>query len=170
MTALRSPKGAVDGDEQDLGAGSTSTGADGCQPGRLCAGDTVPRHHRQTGLNPIFEGASDFDLELVEHRTLDGHTQEPDRRSLKSPVPVGVDMGAAAQQVFRGLLADFMGADQSGRRTSCCRESPAATMNRISMELSTLLRGVPPRWVRTSIPTSSGGVRTAAAAVWRRTW
>ena len=30
----------------------------------------------QTGLNPIFEGASDFDLELVEHRTLDGHTRE----------------------------------------------------------------------------------------------
>ena len=24
----------------------------------------------------IFEGAQDFDLELVEHRTLDGHTQE----------------------------------------------------------------------------------------------
>jgi dihydrofolate reductase len=30
----------------------------------------------QTGLNAIFQGASDFDLELVEHRTLDGHTQE----------------------------------------------------------------------------------------------
>jgi len=30
----------------------------------------------RTGLNAIFEGASDFDLELVEHRTLDGHIQE----------------------------------------------------------------------------------------------
>ena len=30
----------------------------------------------QTGLMRIFEGAQDFDLELVEHRTLDGHTQE----------------------------------------------------------------------------------------------
>ena len=30
----------------------------------------------QTGLNPIFGGAADFDLELVEHRTLDGRTQE----------------------------------------------------------------------------------------------
>jgi dihydrofolate reductase len=30
----------------------------------------------QTGLDPIFEGAADFDLELVESRTLDGHTQE----------------------------------------------------------------------------------------------
>jgi dihydrofolate reductase len=30
----------------------------------------------QTGLNPIFAGAADFDLELVEHRTLDGHIQE----------------------------------------------------------------------------------------------
>jgi dihydrofolate reductase len=30
----------------------------------------------QTGLDPIFSGAADFDLELVEHRTLDGHTQE----------------------------------------------------------------------------------------------
>jgi dihydrofolate reductase len=30
----------------------------------------------QTGINPVFHGAADFDLELVEHRTLDGHTQE----------------------------------------------------------------------------------------------
>ena len=30
----------------------------------------------QTGLNPIFQGAADFDLELVEHRTLDGRIQE----------------------------------------------------------------------------------------------
>jgi dihydrofolate reductase len=29
-----------------------------------------------TGLNAIFEGAQDFDLELLEHRTLDGHIQE----------------------------------------------------------------------------------------------
>jgi dihydrofolate reductase len=30
----------------------------------------------QTGKEPIFQDAADFDLELVEHRTLDGHTQE----------------------------------------------------------------------------------------------
>ena len=30
----------------------------------------------QTGLDPIFAGAADFDLELIEQRTLDGHTQE----------------------------------------------------------------------------------------------
>jgi dihydrofolate reductase len=30
----------------------------------------------KTGLEPIFQGAADFDLELIEHRTLDGHTQE----------------------------------------------------------------------------------------------
>ena len=30
----------------------------------------------QTGLDPIFQGAADFDLELVETRTLDGHIQE----------------------------------------------------------------------------------------------
>jgi dihydrofolate reductase len=30
----------------------------------------------QTGESPIFQGAADFDLELVEQRTLDGHTQE----------------------------------------------------------------------------------------------
>ena len=30
----------------------------------------------QTGLNAIFQGAPDFDLELVEQRTLDGHIQE----------------------------------------------------------------------------------------------
>ncbi|MEV0315832.1 dihydrofolate reductase family protein [Nonomuraea fuscirosea] len=30
----------------------------------------------QTGLDPIFHGAADFDLELIESRTLDGRTQE----------------------------------------------------------------------------------------------
>ena len=30
----------------------------------------------QTGDAPIFEGAADFDLELIEHRTLDSHIQE----------------------------------------------------------------------------------------------
>jgi dihydrofolate reductase len=30
----------------------------------------------QTGLDPIFEGAADFDLELLESRTLDDHIQE----------------------------------------------------------------------------------------------
>lgn len=30
----------------------------------------------QTGTAPIFQGAADFDLELIESRTLDGHTQE----------------------------------------------------------------------------------------------
>ncbi|MEU9090296.1 dihydrofolate reductase family protein [Streptomyces sp. NPDC048428] len=30
----------------------------------------------KTGLDPIFKGAADFDLELIEHRTLDGHIQE----------------------------------------------------------------------------------------------
>jgi dihydrofolate reductase len=30
----------------------------------------------QNGTSPIFAGAADFDLELIESRTLDGHTQE----------------------------------------------------------------------------------------------
>ena len=30
----------------------------------------------ETGISPIFQGAADFDLELVEHRTLDTHIQE----------------------------------------------------------------------------------------------
>ena len=30
----------------------------------------------QTGLDPIFQGAADFDLELLETRTLDGRAQE----------------------------------------------------------------------------------------------
>ena len=30
----------------------------------------------QTGLDPIFAGAADFDLELIERQTLDGHIQE----------------------------------------------------------------------------------------------
>ncbi|MFF7892686.1 dihydrofolate reductase family protein [Streptomyces sp. NPDC007907] len=30
----------------------------------------------RTGLDPVFRGAADFDLELIEARTLDGHIQE----------------------------------------------------------------------------------------------
>jgi dihydrofolate reductase len=30
----------------------------------------------QTGVDPIFQGAADFDMELIESRTLDGHIQE----------------------------------------------------------------------------------------------
>jgi dihydrofolate reductase len=30
----------------------------------------------RTGLDPVFAGAADFDLELIESRTLDGHIQE----------------------------------------------------------------------------------------------
>ena len=30
----------------------------------------------QTGLDPIFQGAADFDLELIETRTLDNNIQE----------------------------------------------------------------------------------------------
>jgi hypothetical protein len=30
----------------------------------------------QTGTDPIFQGAADFDLELLESHTLDGHIQE----------------------------------------------------------------------------------------------
>ena len=30
----------------------------------------------QTRLDPIFQGAADFDLELVQGRALDGHIQE----------------------------------------------------------------------------------------------
>jgi hypothetical protein len=30
----------------------------------------------QTGVEPIFQGAADFDLELIESRTFDGRSQE----------------------------------------------------------------------------------------------
>jgi hypothetical protein len=30
----------------------------------------------QTGTDPVFKGAADFDLELIEQRTFDGRTQE----------------------------------------------------------------------------------------------
>jgi hypothetical protein len=30
----------------------------------------------QTGTDPVFGGAADFDLQLIDSRTLDGNTQE----------------------------------------------------------------------------------------------
>ncbi len=48
---------------------------------RPCGSDRVqvtlfPVITGQTGLDPIFRGAADFDLDLIESRTLDGHIQE----------------------------------------------------------------------------------------------
>ena len=51
-------------------------GADGRRPSRPRAGDAVPVITGQTGDDRIFQGAADFDLELLEHRTLDGEIQE----------------------------------------------------------------------------------------------
>jgi len=41
----------------------------------------------QTGLDPVFAGAADFDLELIESRTLDGHIQELTYRPSVHPQP-----------------------------------------------------------------------------------
>jgi dihydrofolate reductase len=37
---------------------------------------TFPAISGRTGISPVLGGAGDFDLELLESRTLDGHTQE----------------------------------------------------------------------------------------------
>jgi hypothetical protein len=39
-------------------------------------GQLFPVVTGKTGADPIFQGAADFDLELVESRTLDGRIQE----------------------------------------------------------------------------------------------
>ncbi|MEU6533816.1 dihydrofolate reductase family protein [Streptomyces sp. NPDC046928] len=39
----------------------------------------------RTGLDPIFQGAADFDLELIGHHTLDGHIQELTYRPTPHP-------------------------------------------------------------------------------------
>ena len=45
----------------------------------------------RTGMDPIFRGAADFDLELIESRTLDGRIQElvyrPTLHAEGSPAP-----------------------------------------------------------------------------------
>ena len=50
--------------------------ADGRRSGRLRAADGLPGHHRSDRRGSGLPGCADFDLELVEQRTLDGHTQE----------------------------------------------------------------------------------------------
>ena len=50
--------------------------AEGLDTARDRPRDINSRRAGQTGLDPIFQGAADFDLELVESRTLDGHIQE----------------------------------------------------------------------------------------------
>jgi hypothetical protein len=62
---------------------SRSHGSLSMNPGAMAAGlvDRVqvtlfPVITGQAGLDPIFQGAADFDLELIENRTFDGHIQE----------------------------------------------------------------------------------------------
>jgi len=43
-----------------------------CRP-ILCGRAVITGEH---GLDPVFAGAADYDLELLETRTLDGRTQE----------------------------------------------------------------------------------------------
>ena len=50
----------------------------------------------QTGVDPIFQGAADFDLELLETRTLDGHIQELIYR------PQGVSFHVPSTRCFLG--------------------------------------------------------------------
>lgn len=51
-------------------------GADGRRPRRPRPGDALPVITGRTGLDPIFQGAADFDLELIEGLTLDSNIQE----------------------------------------------------------------------------------------------
>ena len=59
----------------------------------------------QTGLDPIFQGAADFDLELIEHRTLDGHIQELIYRPTLLPPPQAFmgDLGGGGDSTWGGL-------------------------------------------------------------------
>ena len=53
----------------------------------------------QTGVDPIFQGAADFDLELIESRTLDGHIQELIYRPLVID-PSGLRHGLGLRQAL----------------------------------------------------------------------
>jgi hypothetical protein len=58
----------------------------------------------QTGLDPIFQGAADFDLELIENRTLDGHIQELTYRpTLHGPVRIRRGSGLSPPGRSRSL-------------------------------------------------------------------
>ena len=51
----------------------------------------------RTGTSPVFAGAADFDLELLETRTFDGRTQElvyrPTRRAARPPMTASANAG-----------------------------------------------------------------------------
>ena len=53
-----------------------ATGALSARSRSITALTCLPGPTGQTGEDPIFQGAADFDLELIEQRTLDGHIQE----------------------------------------------------------------------------------------------
>jgi dihydrofolate reductase len=70
----------------------------------------------KTGTDPIFGGASDFDLELVESRTLDGHTQELIYRPTLHP---GSSIDGCAPSTWRSSQAfrnAWRGSSRSTRR------------------------------------------------------
>ena len=83
----------------------------------------------KTGTDPIFEGAADFDLELVENRTLDGHTQEliyrPDP-PLRRPTPSGPAGRGVACRPLTGQPQPGRTPSRTSRRGPVASASPPA--------------------------------------------
>ena len=75
----------------------------------------------QTGLDPIFQGAADFDLELVENRTLDGHI----RRAHLPTHPPLTPLRIRSPEPATWLRATSSGVARSAERTHDARPSAA---------------------------------------------
>ncbi|QDP77816.1 hypothetical protein FOH10_02685 [Nocardia otitidiscaviarum] len=84
-----------------------------------------------SGLDPIFQGAADFDLDLIETRTLDGSIQEPSTARPGTPESTRSALQAAKQpghdQIRECTLGAHLtfrvprGATETLRDTSGCR-------------------------------------------------
>ena len=105
-------------------------------------GDALPGHHRSDRADPIFQGAADFDLELIESRTLDSHIQS------SSTGPPSTDRYGFESGSNRRRVSTREAMVQAGR----CRGSAPSTVDRLWRKM--------PRKVR---PYGSGDDIEAAA-------
>jgi hypothetical protein len=92
------------------------------------------------------------------------------RHERSSVQPYGAQDQRPSFTPQRIAITNNVGLSRYFSRRNHPRASANATTNQIRKEPETLRREAPPLPGRTSTPTSQGGVRTVAAAVWRRTW
>jgi hypothetical protein len=119
-----------------------------------------PRHHRPDRAEPDLNDAADFDLELLETRTLDGRTQElvyrptlhwPPGRRVRTPLPPVPPVRLIAPAKSSRTVMELARHGRGIRRR--CRRAPTGSRLNKPYDLTPEDRPLPSpvRWVLASL-------------------